>query len=124
MAQVGDQPDPLQVVLRRPTLGPPPDVPGQITDLHERPGRQQVSDLPIKPRLPPPRPTLPLLWVHAQATKGVGIVVSVLATPGRTWAYHEAQWGRRGYLCLCGDPEAAAAQVDRLLKHRLFPSTW
>ena len=67
---------------------------------------------------------VPLLWVHAQATKDVGIVVSVLATPGRTWAYHEAQWGRRGYLCLCGDPEAAAVQIDRLLKHRLFPSTW
>ncbi|TDE20928.1 hypothetical protein [Actinomadura sp. 6K520] len=67
---------------------------------------------------------VPLLWVHARATKDIGIVVSVLATPGRTWAYHEAQWGRRGYLCLCGDAEAAAAQIDRLLKHRLFPSTW
>jgi hypothetical protein len=32
--------------------------------------------------------------------------------------------GRRGYLCLCGDAETAAAQVDRLLKHRLFPATW
>jgi hypothetical protein len=32
--------------------------------------------------------------------------------------------GRRGYLCLCGDAETAAAQVDRPLKHRLFPATW
>ncbi|MFI0370517.1 hypothetical protein ACH35V_21845 [Actinomadura sp. 1N219] len=67
---------------------------------------------------------VPLLWVHARATKDVGMVVSVLATSGCTWGYHEAQFGRHGYLCLCGDAGAAAAQVDRLLKHRLFPSTW
>ncbi|NVI91073.1 hypothetical protein [Actinomadura sp. BRA 177] len=67
---------------------------------------------------------VPLLWVHARATKDVGIVVSVLAVPGRAWAYHDAQRGRHGYLCLCGDTETAAAQIDRLLKHRLFPATW
>ncbi|TDC62413.1 hypothetical protein E1200_25850 [Actinomadura sp. GC306] len=67
---------------------------------------------------------VPLLWVHAQATKDIGIIVSVLATPGRTWSYHEASRGRRGYLCPCGDAELAAVQIDRLLKHRLFPHTW
>ncbi|MFI0405495.1 hypothetical protein [Actinomadura sp. 3N508] len=67
---------------------------------------------------------VPLLWIYARATKDVGMVVSVLATSGGTWGYHEAQFGRHGYLCLCGDAQAAAAQVDRLLKHRLFPSTW
>ncbi|WP_141580289.1 hypothetical protein [Actinomadura sp. WMMA1423] len=67
---------------------------------------------------------VPLLWIHASATKDVGIVVSALAAPGRTWAYHDAQRGRHGYLCLCNDAKAAAAQIDRLLKHRLFPSTW
>ncbi|MFA1549318.1 hypothetical protein [Actinomadura chokoriensis] len=36
---------------------------------------------------------VPLLWVHARATKDVGIVVSVLAVPGRAWAYHDAQRG-------------------------------
>ncbi|GAA4223579.1 hypothetical protein GCM10022254_00980 [Actinomadura meridiana] len=67
---------------------------------------------------------VPLLWIHARATKDVGIVVSVLATSGGTWSYHEAQWGRNGYLCLCGNVEGAAAQIDRVLKRRLFPSGW
>lgn len=67
---------------------------------------------------------VPLLWIHARATKDVGMVVSVLATSGGTWGYHEAQLGRHGYLCLCGDAEDAAAHIDRVLKHRLFPSTW
>jgi hypothetical protein len=66
----------------------------------------------------------PLLWIHASGTKDVGIVVSVLAVSGGAWAYHDAQRGRRGYLCPCGDSETAAAQIDRLLKHRLFPATW
>ncbi|MEU8118166.1 hypothetical protein AB0C21_05605 [Spirillospora sp. NPDC049024] len=67
---------------------------------------------------------VPLLWIHARGTKDVGIVVSVLATPGGAWAYHDAQRGRHGYLCPCGDVKKAAAQIDLLLKHRLFPSTW
>ncbi len=57
-------------------------------------------------------------------TKGVGIVVRVLAVPGRALAYHDAQRGRHGYLCPCGDSGAAAGQTDRLLKHRLFLATW
>ncbi|WP_067889685.1 hypothetical protein [Actinomadura chibensis] len=67
---------------------------------------------------------VPLLWVYARATKDIGMVVNVLAVPGGGWAYHEATWGRHGYLCSCGDAQAAAAQIDRALKHRLFPSTF
>lgn len=67
---------------------------------------------------------IPLLWVYARSTKDVGMVISVQAVRGGEWAYHEAKWGRHGYLCLCGDAEAAALQVDRVLKHRLFPSTF
>ena len=32
--------------------------------------------------------------------------------------------GRHGYLCPCGDTQRAAEQVDAVLKHRMFPSTW
>lgn len=68
---------------------------------------------------------VPLLWVYAGgASDHVGVAVSVLATSGGTWAYHEAQRGRRGYLFPCGDAKAAADQVDNLLKHRMFPGTW
>lgn len=68
---------------------------------------------------------VPLLWVYAGGTsEHVGVAVSVLATSGGTWAYHEAQRGRRGYLFPCGDAKAAADQVDNLLKHRMFPGTW
>ncbi|WP_433476046.1 hypothetical protein ACQPZP_02795 [Spirillospora sp. CA-142024] len=48
----------------------------------------------------------------------------VRAVAGGRWAYHEAQRGRAGYLFPCGDAKAAAEQVDLLLKHRMFPSTW
>ncbi|TDC93064.1 hypothetical protein [Actinomadura sp. 7K507] len=67
---------------------------------------------------------IPLLRVYANGTEEIGIVVSVLATPGGTWGYHEARRGRRGYLSPCGDAKAAAEVVDGLLKHRMYPSTW
>ncbi|QFG21108.1 hypothetical protein [Actinomadura sp. WMMB 499] len=68
---------------------------------------------------------VPLLWIYASgAADDVGLVVNVLATPHRTWAYHEAARGRHGYLFPCGDAKAAAEQVDKLLKHRMFPDCW
>lgn len=67
---------------------------------------------------------LPLLRVYANGAEDVGIVVSVLATPGGTWGYHDAPRGRRGYLFPCGDAKSAAEVVDDLLKHRMYPSTW
>lgn len=67
----------------------------------------------------------PLLWVYASGVaEDVGVVVSVRAVAGGMWAYHDVQRGRAGYLFPCGDAKAAAEQVDLLLKHRLFPSTW
>ncbi|MFI0479531.1 hypothetical protein [Actinomadura sp. 9N215] len=71
-------------------------------------------------------PTRPaLLWVLAfSPDRYVRVPVTVRATPGKTWAYYEAGRGRRGYLCPCGDIERAADEVDGLLKHRMFPSTW
>lgn len=68
---------------------------------------------------------LPLLWVYASGvTDDAGVLVSVMATPGGTWGYHDARWGRYGFLAPCGDAKAAAERVDRFLKHRLFPGTW
>ncbi|SNT60241.1 hypothetical protein SAMN05443665_105627 [Actinomadura meyerae] len=67
---------------------------------------------------------LPLLWVHAGFAKEIGIVVSVRATPGGTWGYYETLRGRQGYLWPCGDAKAAAEQIDAILKHQMFPSTW
>ncbi|MEU5995103.1 hypothetical protein ABZ806_39520 [Spirillospora sp. NPDC047418] len=68
---------------------------------------------------------VPLLWVYASGVaEDVGVLVSVRAVPGGRWAYYRAQRGRFGYLCPCGDVKAAAEQVDRLLKHMMFPSTW
>ncbi|TDC67686.1 hypothetical protein E1200_14140 [Actinomadura sp. GC306] len=49
----------------------------------------------------------------------IGIVVVVRAVPDG-WAYHQAQWGRLGYLCPCGDAGAAAERIDGLLRSRLF----
>ncbi|TDC81454.1 hypothetical protein [Actinomadura sp. 7K507] len=67
----------------------------------------------------------PLLWVYASGVaEDVGVVVCVRAVPGGVWAYHDVQRGRAGYLFPCGDAKAAAEQVDLLLKHRMFPSTW
>lgn len=54
----------------------------------------------------------------------VRLTVSVQATPGQTWAYYETGRGSRFYLSSCADTERAADQVDALLKHRMFPSTW
>ncbi|MEU9841929.1 hypothetical protein AB0C69_22195 [Actinomadura sp. NPDC048032] len=84
-----------------------------------------------------PIPSLPIVQALARRVRGhqnraarqmgvgegVGVVVSVRAVPGG-WAYHRAQRGRFGYLVPCGDVEAAAEQVDLLLKHRMFPPTW
>jgi hypothetical protein len=71
----------------------------------------------------PTRPSV--LWVFAFSTDDhVRLAVTVHATPGRGWAYYEAGRGRHGYLCSCGDTKNAADQVDALLKHRMFPSTW
>ncbi|MEV5824943.1 hypothetical protein AB0L25_05145 [Spirillospora sp. NPDC052242] len=61
----------------------------------------------------------PLLWVLAGGR--VLAAIGVHATPGGRWTYREA--GRR-HLCPCGDAEAAADLVDRILKHRMFPATW
>ncbi|WP_146877407.1 hypothetical protein [Actinomadura madurae] len=70
----------------------------------------------------PGRP--PLLWVFAFSPDDhVRVVVNVQAVPGGR-AYHEAGRGRHGYLCPCGDVKDAAEQVDSVLKHRMFPSTW
>lgn len=71
----------------------------------------------------PGRP--PLLWVFAFGLDDhVRVAVGVQAVRGGGWAYYEAGRGGRGYLSPCGDTERAADQVDGLLKHRMFPSTW
>jgi hypothetical protein len=76
----------------------------------------QAEEFPTRP---------PLLWVFALGLGDhVRVAVSVQATPGGGWAYYEAGHGRHGYLSPCGDAEHAAEQVDALLKHRMFPSTW
>ncbi|RFS86560.1 hypothetical protein D0T12_08315 [Actinomadura spongiicola] len=67
----------------------------------------------------------PLLWVFAFSPDDhVRVAVTVRAVPGGSWAYYEAGRGRYGYLCPCGDVKHAADQVDGLLKHRMYPSTW
>ncbi|QKW38857.1 hypothetical protein HUT06_36545 [Actinomadura sp. NAK00032] len=71
----------------------------------------------------PGRP--PVLWVFAfSPDHHVRVAVTVHAMPGGARAYHEAGRGGRGYLSPCGDTKRAADQVDGLLKHRMFPSTW
>jgi len=71
----------------------------------------------------PTRP--PVLWVFAFSTDDhVRVAVTVRAIPGRGSAYYEAGRGRGGYLSPWGDTKHAAVQVDALLKHRMFPSTW
>lgn len=68
---------------------------------------------------------VPLLWILAFSPDDhVRLTVSVRATVGRKWAYYETGRGRHGHLSPCGDTERAADQVDALLKHRMFPSTW
>ncbi|XRQ10068.1 hypothetical protein ACN3XK_03940 [Actinomadura welshii] len=75
----------------------------------------QADELPARP---------PLLWVFAFSPDDhVRVAVSVHATADG-WAYYEAGRGRHGYLSPCGDTKQAADQVDTLLKHRMFPSTW
>ncbi|TDC03016.1 hypothetical protein E1284_38860 [Actinomadura bangladeshensis] len=76
----------------------------------------QAGDFPDRP---------PVLWVFAFGRDDhVRLAVTVHATPGRGWAYYEAGRGRHGHLSPCGDTKYAADQVDALLKHRMFPSTW
>lgn len=66
--------------------------------------------------------SLPLLWVCAVGPdRHVGLVLSARAVAGGTWAYYEARRGRHGYLFPCGDVLAAAEQVDKLLKHKMYP---
>ncbi len=59
---------------------------------------------------------LPLLWISG--AENIGLVVTVLATPGGTWGYYEAQRGRHGYLSPCGNAAQAGMQIDRLLRDR------
>ncbi|TMQ92805.1 hypothetical protein ETD83_26610 [Actinomadura soli] len=67
----------------------------------------------------------PMLWVYASGVADdVGVVVGVRVYSGWMWAYHDVRRGAAGYLCPCGDAKAAAEQVDLLLKHRMYPSTW
>ncbi|MFI0482581.1 hypothetical protein [Actinomadura sp. 9N215] len=67
----------------------------------------------------------PLLWVYASGVaEDVGVVVAARVYSGGIWAYHDVRRGTGGYLCPCGDAKAAAEQVDLLLKHRMYPSTW
>ena len=76
----------------------------------------QAAELPARP---------PVLWVFAFSPDDhVRLAVTVHATPGRGWAYYEAGLGRGACLCPCGDSKHAAEQVDAVLKHRMFPSTW
>lgn len=66
--------------------------------------------------------SLPLLWVYAVGPDDhVGVVVSARAVAGGMWAYHEAHRGRFGYLYPCGDVKAAAGEIDRLLKYKMYP---
>lgn len=67
----------------------------------------------------------PVLWVLAfSPVSYVRLAVRVRATPGGTWGYYEVGRGRHGYLSPCGDTAHAVDQVDEILKHRMFPSTW
>ncbi|GAA4242166.1 hypothetical protein GCM10022254_74040 [Actinomadura meridiana] len=64
----------------------------------------------------------PFLWVYVPGPRGhVGTVLNARAVPNQMWAYHEARRGRQGYLSPCGDAKTAAEEVDRLLKHRMYP---
>ncbi|MFA1551578.1 hypothetical protein [Actinomadura chokoriensis] len=68
---------------------------------------------------------MPMLWVYARGpVRDVGVVVGVRAAPGGGVAYYETERGWAGYLLPCGELEGAVEQVDLLLKHRMFPSTW
>ncbi|WP_121433585.1 hypothetical protein [Actinomadura pelletieri] len=64
----------------------------------------------------------PLLWVYVSGPHShVGTVVNARAVANQMWAYHEARRGRHGYLSPCGDVKAAVEEIDKLLKHRMFP---
>ncbi|WP_344900218.1 hypothetical protein [Actinomadura meridiana] len=64
----------------------------------------------------------PLLWIYVPGPHShVGTVVNARAVANQMWAYHEAQRGRHGYLSPCGDAKAAAKEIDRLLKHKMYP---
>ncbi|WP_339155294.1 hypothetical protein [Actinomadura luteofluorescens] len=76
----------------------------------------QADDLPTR------RPILLILAFSPD--DHVRLTVSVRPTPGRNWAYYQVGRGKNGYLSPCDNTEQAAAEVDTLLKHRMFPSTW
>lgn len=76
----------------------------------------QADDLPTH---------LPVLWVFAfSPTDHVRVAISVRAVAGGAWTYHQPGRGRHGYLAPCGDTKYAADQVDRLLKHHMYPATY
>ena len=54
VAHIGQKPYALQILIGAVVLRPAPDVLGQITNLHERPGRQQRGYVPIEPSVPAP----------------------------------------------------------------------
>lgn len=67
----------------------------------------------------------PLVWIYASGVaEDVGVVVGVRPVAGNGWAYYEALRRRSRLLFPCGDVNAAAEGVGRLLRHRMFPATW
>ncbi|MBD2894518.1 hypothetical protein amrb99_34440 [Actinomadura sp. RB99] len=67
----------------------------------------------------------PLLWIYASGVaEDVGVVVGVRPVAGGGLGYWEALRRRSRFLFPCGDAEAAAERVGRLLRHRMFPATW
>ncbi|MDL4820871.1 hypothetical protein [Actinomadura opuntiae] len=72
----------------------------------------------------PARPLL--LWVFAfgRGHRHVRVAVGVRVTTGDAWGYYVAGLGGHRFLSPCGDVDVAAARVDAVLKHRMFPSTW
>ncbi|MFF0519374.1 hypothetical protein ACFYTC_11770 [Actinomadura nitritigenes] len=67
----------------------------------------------------------PLLWIYASGVaEDVGVVVGVRPVAGGGLGYCEALRRRGRFLFPCGDAEAAAERVGRLLRHRMFPATW
>ncbi|MFD0539423.1 hypothetical protein ACFQY7_42480 [Actinomadura luteofluorescens] len=76
----------------------------------------QAEEFPVRPLV---------LWIFALGPdEHVRVAVTVRAMPGRGWAYYEAGRRRHGFLSRCGDTGRAAAQVDAMLKHRMFSATW
>ncbi|MFC4053037.1 hypothetical protein ACFOY4_25415 [Actinomadura syzygii] len=66
---------------------------------------------------------IPILRIYARGPAEIALMVSALAVPHGLWGYHEAPLGRSGYLHPCGDADAAAHAIGRLLKSSMYPST-